>query len=387
MAGESRLLIQTIKKVLKEAANPMHYKEITTKIEEEGIVDAPWQGVCSALSKRIREEGERCPWKRVRPGWYVMNESADWYHEGEYADGAYKPEEEASLIQEAGCFLELSELVKILECIRVKKNLILQGPPGTGKTWLAKRLTQALFSWEVRADSRERRVQFHPSLSYEDFVRGWRPAEGGKLTLVDGPFLKMVNTAKENPNRICVLVIEEINRGNPAQIFGEMLTLLEADKRNSEYALELIYPRKERERVYIPDNLYVIGTMNIADRSLALVDLALRRRFAFIDLEPIFGERWKKWVRNKCGVDLNILSDIKERIEKLNDQISDDSSLGPQFRIGHSYVTPRSGTPINDGREWFRQVVEKEIGPQLNEIWPDDPTKAQEARQDLLKGF
>ncbi|MCQ3807709.1 MAG: AAA family ATPase, partial [Acidimicrobiia bacterium] len=170
-----------------------------------------------------------------------------------------------------GCFLDRSRLEAILDRWRVKKNLILQGPPGTGKTWLAKRLAFALIGY--RSLQRVRPVQFHPNLSYEDFVRGWRPSgdSEGRLKLLDGPFLRAVEDAANDPARDHVVVIEEINRGNPAQIFGEMLTLLEADKRNADEALELSYPRRSGERVHIPGNLFVVGTMNIADRSLALV--------------------------------------------------------------------------------------------------------------------
>ena len=286
-------------------------------------------------------------------------------------------------ILEDGCFLEEDQLEQILRRLRTKKNLILQGPPGTGKTWLAKRLAFALIGRQD--ESRVRAVQFHPNLSYEDFVRGWRPAGDSKLALIDGPFLEMINAAVKDSAQTHVLVIEEINRGNPAQIFGEMLTLLEADKRAPEQALELSYRRAVNERVHISNNLYVIGTMNIADRSLALVDLALRRRFAFIDLEPIFGEPWFDWVREKCDADPTTLEDIQRRIKSLNDKISADPSLGPQFRIGHSYLTPTSSIPDTLG--WFIDVVETEIGPLLDEYWFDTPDKAHQARQDLLKGF
>jgi 5-methylcytosine-specific restriction protein B len=284
-----------------------------------------------------------------------------------------------------GCFIERSKLEKILERLRTKKNLILQGPPGTGKTWLAKRLAFALVG--ERDDSKVRAVQFHPNLSYEDFVRGWRPAGDGRLALVDGSFMEMVNAAAKEPTSRHVIVIEEINRGNPAQVFGEMLTLLEADKRTPNEALELCYRRADGERVFIPDNLYVIGTMNIADRSLALVDLALRRRFAFIDLEPTLGQVWRDWVHSQCGIDSEILVEIENRICVLNDVISMDTSLGPQFRVGHSYVTPPFGIPISDGREWFRQVVDTEIGPLLDEYWFDALEKALKARERLLEGF
>jgi len=284
-----------------------------------------------------------------------------------------------------GCFIERVKLERILERLRTKKNLILQGPPGTGKTWLAKRLAFALIG--QRNDSKVRAVQFHPNLSYEDFVRGWRPSGDGKLTLVDGPFVEMIRAAENEPSTRHVIVIEEINRGNPAQIFGEMLTLLEVDKRTPNEALELSYRREDDERVFIPDNLYVIGTMNIADRSLALVDLALRRRFAFIDLKPSLGETWKDWVTTQCGIDTDILDEIESKILTLNTEITSDSSLGEQFSIGHSYVTPPFGIPIKDAREWFRQVVDTEIGPLLDEYWFDSLDKAQKARERLLEGF
>lgn len=191
-----------------------------------------------------------------------------------------------SIIEDAS-FIPRHELEAMRERLLVKKNLILQGPPGTGKTWLARRL-----AWTVcneRGSARTTVLQFHPSMSYEDFVRGYRPTVKGELKLADGPFLEMSTTARDNPDHKYVMVIEEINRGNPAQIFGELLTLLEADKRTSEYAMRLSYPRTEDERFHIPPNLFIIGTMNVADRSLALVDMALRRRFAFVELRPQFG--------------------------------------------------------------------------------------------------
>lgn len=294
-------------------------------------------------------------------------------------------------IVEEGCFLEAAAIEKMLIQLRRKKNIILQGPPGTGKTWLAKRLAYALMG--QKAGERIRAVQFHPNLSYEDFVRGWRPVsdkEGkGTLALVDGLFLEMIDIARkpENTKNEYVVVIEEINRGNPAQIFGEMLTLLEADKRTPNEALELSYRRADSERIYIPANLYVIGTMNIADRSLALVDLALRRRFAFINLQPLLGERWRRWVNQEFKLDENILLDIERRIIQLNTKITEDTSLGAQFQIGHSYVTPPLGANINDAKAWFRQIVENEIIPLLEEYWFDAPGKIREAENILLKGF
>ena len=183
------------------------------------------------------------------------------------------------------------------------------------------------------------------------------------------------------------MIIEEINRGNPAQVFGEMLTLLEKDKRREDEAIELAYHSEAGERVFIPDNLFVIGTMNIADRSLALVDLALRRRFAFITLETMLNDRWKQWCAQQAGLDEGTISEIQRLMVELNDEIAKDRSLGAQFRIGHSYVTPAQGEKIDDARAWFRQLVETEISPLLEEYWFDNPDKASAATYRLLEDF
>ena len=287
-------------------------------------------------------------------------------------------------IVDDGCFVEPERISNMLKRLQSKKNLILQGPPGTGKTWLAKRLAWALVGHKDA--SRVRAVQFHPNLSYEDFVRGWRPSSDGTLDLVDGPFLEMVKAANRDAEDTYALVIEEVNRGNPAQILGEMLTLLEADKRNPDNALELTYKRQGEQGIHLPPNLHVVGTMNIADRSLALVDLALRRRFAFVDLVPEIGKRWKDWGRNRCGFDDSVLSDIQDRMSNLNETIESDSKLGRQFQIGHSYVTPPPGSETNPGT-WYRDVVESEIGPLLDEYWFDEPSKARRERERLLEGL
>jgi len=283
-----------------------------------------------------------------------------------------------------GCFLTSSEIKIYLDRLRVKKNIILQGPPGTGKTWLAKRLAYALIG--EKSYAKVKTVQFHSNISYEDFVRGYRPSSNGTLALIDGPFMEAVEDAS-NTSQPFVVVIEEINRGQPAQIFGEMLTLLEADKRNAEEAMQLTYKREGSERVFIPPNLYVIGTMNIADRSLALVDLALRRRFAFLDLEPKLNNAWREFLRDRWGFSADFISRIEAKITDLNEEISNDSRLGPQFCIGHSYVTPPDEVEIRDADSWFRQVAETEIAPLLMEYWFDDYEKAKKLAEQLVHGL
>jgi len=181
------------------------------------------------------------------------------------------------------------------------------------------------------------------------------------------------------------MVIEEINRGNPARIFGEMLTLIEDSKRNPDASLELTYTipgdQSDSGRIYIPENFYIIGTMNIADRSLAMVDLALRRRFAFYTLKPSFGNKWKQWIGKV--IDESIVNVVEDRLNKLNQIIAEDSRLGPQFAIGHSYFTPDVNKPIENHQNWFNDIVEFEIIPLIEEYWFDDIKKIEDLKKSL----
>jgi len=305
-------------------------------------------------------------------------------------DGVSIPQKEEpycidSIIAE-DCFLNKITLEKMLGSLKKKKNLILQGPPGTGKTWLAKRLAQALIGF--KNTERIRSLQFHATLSYEDFVRGWRPAGEGKLALCDGPFLEMIDMAAlpGNESQSFVMVIEEINRGNPAQIFGELLTLLEADKRNNDYSLRLCYQKDgECRDLFIPENLYIIGTMNIADRSLALVDFALRRRFAFFTLEPCFNNIWESVLQKKGLISPEVVAMIREKMTNLNASIAEDPSLRAQYAVGHSYVTPTER--VEDAIQWFEDVIETEITPLLQEYWFDNKDKLSDTIKELKKGL
>jgi 5-methylcytosine-specific restriction protein B len=283
-----------------------------------------------------------------------------------------------------GGFMGHELLMSLVNRLSSKKNLILQGPPGTGKTWLAKRLAKALIGRKSPLPDQLRSVQFHPSLSYEDFVRGYRPSSNG-LILTDGIFLQVVEAARAQPDLAHVLIIEEINRGNPAQVFGEMLTLLENTKRSRADAMELAYRKIPGEKIHVPDNLHVIGTMNIADRSLALVDLALRRRFAFVTLEPLLNQAWADWCRDR-DFPADVIALIRDRMTALNSTIAQDRALGPQFRVGHSYVTP-GDDDILDPRAWLTDIIDTEIAPLLEEYWFDAPERAQDATLALRVGL
>lgn len=281
-----------------------------------------------------------------------------------------------------GCFVEADVLDSYLKTLQRKKNLILQGPPGTGKTWLAKRLGRALIGTS-KPGALLTSVQFHPSTTYEEFVRGWRPSGDGRLHLEDGMFLGVVAAAQADPGHNHVLVIEEINRANLAQVFGELLTLIEADKRKPVEALTLANARQGEAPLFLPENLYLIGTMNLADRSLAMVDFALRRRFAFADLHPTLSESWKAWVHDRNEIGEEVLLGIAARVEAVNRLIREDRALGEQYCIGHSFFTPPHSDPVSDPKQWLDQVIEQEIRPLLAEYWFDSPSQVAQALSTL----
>ena len=274
-------------------------------------------------------------------------------------------------------YITEKEYDKLEKLIKDKKNIILQGSAGVGKSYAAKRLAYSIIG--EKDNERVKMIQFHQSYSYEDFIIGYRPNENG-FELKEGVFYKFCKEAEmdENKENKYFLIIDEINRGNISKIFGELFMLIENDKRGEEYALELVY--KDDEKFFVPENLYIIGLMNTADRSLAMLDYALRRRFIFIDIEPAFNKpQFKNDLENK-NIDKDLINKIIEKFTKLNETIKSDKTLGKGYTIGHSYFCNRK----NLNKEDYEDIINYEIAPTLKEYWFDNEDKAEKEIKELL---
>ena len=269
-------------------------------------------------------------------------------------------------------YIDESDYTKLRNLLLCKKNIILQGAPGVGKTFSAIRLAYSVMG--EKDDSRVEMVQFHQNYTYEDFIMGYKPTENGGFAIKEGVFYKFCKKAASDANREYFFIIDEINRGNLSKIFGELLMLIEKGYRNKD--IKLAY---NNESFHVPDNLYIIGMMNTADRSLAMIDYALRRRFSFFEICPGFDSKgFKDYQKN---LNNEKFDKVIETVKHLNETIAKDDSLGTGFCIGHSYFCEQ--TTCDEG--WLRNVVEFDLIPMLREYWFDNDNKFKEVKKELIK--
>lgn len=390
----SRMVIKAIGTVV---ANRNDGK--TVEVEwEPGFKEKSWYFYTARTT--VWHVGAENTWKEAADQlidfvWYGKEQDYDWFGKIWFKNDtaspapAQLPEAISTAYGEddivaAGAFMSLDEVRQILERIRAKKAIILQGAPGVGKTFLAKKLAYAVL--EEVDNERVEMVQFHQSYSYDDFVRGYRPVAGqaGSFALQNGIFHDFCQKAAADPDRPYVFIIDEINRGNLSQIFGELLMLIEADKRGPDFAVPLVYHAPNEPRFFIPANLHLIGLMNVADRSLAMVDYALRRRFAFITLKPQYENPFfSKWLLDR-NMDTTLVQLITGRLSELNRIIREDPLLGENYQVGHSYFCPKGGDFAALTPDWFRSIVRTEIVPLIKEYWFDNPKKAEDAEKGML---
>lgn len=286
----------------------------------------------------------------------VTASSSDAYTKDDFLNEVYMTEE------------RYETLVNVL---RNKKNIILQGAPGVGKTFAARRLAWSMMG--EKDDSRIEFVQFHQNYSYEDFMMGYKPVEEG-FELKYGIFYRFCQKAANQPDKEFFFIIDEINRGNMSKIFGELLMLIEKDYRGTKMTLAY-----NGLPFSVPKNLYIIGMMNTADRSLAMIDYALRRRFSFFEIEPGFDSQG--FISYQNGLNSETLDELISKVKELNRKIAADKSLGRGFCIGHSYFCGRD--VCTD--EWLHSVVDYDILPMLSEYWFDDENEFQRWKN-ILQG-
>ena len=289
----------------------------------------------------------------------VVKESIESYIKSDFLNEVYIPEEKYET-----CVSRLKH----------KKNIILQGAPGVGKTFAARRLAWSIMG--VKDDNRIEFVQFHQSYSYEDFIMGYKPAGDG-FALENGLFYNFCLKAKNDPDNEYFFIIDEINRGNMSKIFGELLMLIENDYRDMEITLAY-----DKRPFSVPKNLYIIGMMNTADRSLAMIDYALRRRFSFVEMTPGFDS--EGFVSYQSDINNDKFNKLISRVKALNADIENDASLGKGFCIGHSYFC---GLKEDCTDAVLKEIVDYDIVPMLEEYWFDDEAKAKNWSNDLSGVF
>lgn len=289
--------------------------------------------------------------------------------DAEDVEKTYPPYTKEDFLSEV--FMPEEEYEKLSGILRIKKNIILQGAPGVGKTFAAKRIAFSMMG--VKDVERVMMVQFHQSYSYEDFIMGFRPSTDG-FELKRGAFYNFCKKAEIDGDNDYFFIIDEINRGNLSKIFGELFMLIENDKRG--VSLQLLY---SDEKFSVPKNIYIIGMMNTADRSLAMLDYALRRRFAFFEIKPGFTTDGFREYR--MSLENEKFDKLIACVESLNNVISNDESLGDGFCIGHSYFCNLLPDTIDD--QVLSGIVEYELIPLLKEYWFDEPTKVKDWSSNL----
>lgn len=268
-------------------------------------------------------------------------------------------------------YMDAEAYDSLVGLLRQKKNVILQGAPGVGKTFTAKRLAYSMLG--LKDDDQIEMVQFHQNFSYEDFIMGYKPTEDGGFVLRSGIFYNFCKKAKSNPDKQYFFIIDEINRGNLSKIFGELLMLIENGYRGKN--IKLAYTGED---FTVPENIYIIGMMNTADRSLAMIDYALRRRFSFFEMEPGFSTDGFKQYQE--SIHDETFDRVIDAIVNLNNIIANDDSLGSGFCIGHSYFCNQKTV----SKDWLKNVVNYDIAPMLKEYWFDDPQKSK-MQIDIIK--
>lgn len=266
-------------------------------------------------------------------------------------------------------YLDANDLSQLKRLLKAKRNLILDGAPGTGKTFCAKRLAWSFMG--KRDNSKIETVQFHQGTTYEDFVIGYRPNDAGGFDIKEGVFTSFCQKATSDPDNDYFFLIDEINRANISKVFGELLSLIEAGHRSSPASLGI-----DGRPFFVPDNVFIIGTMNTADRSIALIDYALRRRFAFFRMSPALDNTSFLKNASKC-VDKRMPS-LVNAVRSVNIDITSDPALGEGYEIGHSYLCRSDKGCVDD-------IVKYELSPLIREYWFDDRAKA-DAAISVLEG-
>ena len=338
-------------KKLETLINPISYN---TVLSDESLSNMEYLSNPQGSLFALTEEEYNTILDIVRESNPISKKEADKYSKDDFLKEVYMSKDEYN---------------KLVRLLFRKNNIILRGAPGVGKTFMAKRLAYSIL--EKKDEEKVKLIQFHQSYSYEDFIEGYRPTETS-YELEKGVFYNFCKQAENNPDEPYFFIIDEVNRGNLSKIFGELLMLIEKDKRGEK--LNLAY---SKIGFSVPKNLYIIGMMNTADRSLALIDYALRRRFAFYKVNPAFEN--EGFIRYKDSLKNDKFNKLIENIEMLNVEIKNDLSLGEGFEIGHSYFCDLE--KVSD--EEIESIITYEILPLLEEYWFDDVDKYKEWKEKL----